>query len=335
MPRNKNSDSYIKFIAVIDIIMKYSDEKHPMTVKEIQNKLYELDYDFQIDYRLIKKFVKNYNDYYDDTVIQSYKKGRNNYFYYANTSLDIMEAKAIVDLVYSSDFFTLTTKENYKKRIQDMFSIHYHSYFHKNLNLHIVKNENDQVFYNELELIVKAIQEKKRIRFEYQKPVIEENHIHKITELAPIDTVFSNNEYYLLCQGTKDSKECIPYRLDYIKNLEIVEESSVNFNPDELQSFHEKLQNMTYMYGKGQLEFIELEFNSAVYSNIIDKFGKKIHPYKINDNTYRVQVKHYINSTFYSWIIGFGGNIQIAGNEKQITKFKEFLTTHFLSYHQN
>ena len=84
------------------------------------------------------------------------------------------------------------------------------------------------------------------------------------------------------------------------------------------------------MYGEGVLEMIELDFKEFVYSNIIDKFGKNIYPYKINDDTYRVQVKHYINSTFYSWIVGFGGNIQIAGNEKQKTRFKDFLINNFI-----
>ncbi len=330
--RNKNKNSYTLYIAVIDTIIKYSDDKHPLTVRDIQEKIYQLDSndDFQLDYRLIKKFVKNYNDYYEDTVIVSYKKGRNNYFYYINTHLDTMEAKAIVDLVYSSDFFTLTAKENYKKRIQNMFSIHYHAYFHKTLDLHIEKNENAQVFYNELELITKAIHQKKKIRFQYQKPQLNQSPSTKYTELAPIDTVFCNNEYYLLCQGSKDPKACIQYRLDYVKNVEIIENSSVYFNPIELQSFHEKLKNMTYMYGEGALEIIELDFKEFVYSNIIDKFGKNIYPYKIDNDTYRVQVKHYINSTFYSWIIGFGGNIQIAGNEKQKARFKDFLMNNFI-----
>ena len=48
---------------VIDIIIKNSDEKHSMTVKDIQDKLYELQYDFHIDYRLIKKYVQYYNEY--------------------------------------------------------------------------------------------------------------------------------------------------------------------------------------------------------------------------------------------------------------------------------
>lgn len=241
-----------------------------------------------------------------------------------------MEAKAIVDLVYSSDFFTQQTKENYKKRIQNMFSIHQHAYFHKNLDLHIEKNENDDVFYHELEIITKAIQEKKKIRFHYQKPQLEAKEDTKVTELAPIDTVFSNNEYYLLCQGAKDPEQCIQYRLDYVNDVEIVEDSFVFFNEKEMSAFHEKLKNMTYMYGEGKLEPIELDFHEKVYSNMIDKFGKDIHPRKIGPELYRVQVKHYINNTFYSWIIGFGGRIQISGSEQQVEKFKEFLRENFL-----
>ena len=81
------------------------------------------------------------------------------------------------------------------------------------------------------------------------------------------------------------------------------------------------------MYGEGQLETIELDFDESVYPNMIDKFGKNIHPYKVNDRIYRVQVKYTINSTFYSWIIGFGGKIRIAGNEKQKEEFRQFLMT--------
>ena len=55
--RNKDKDQYIKFIAVIDIIMKYSDEKHHMTINDIKEKLYELENDFQIDFGQLKNIL--------------------------------------------------------------------------------------------------------------------------------------------------------------------------------------------------------------------------------------------------------------------------------------
>ena len=83
--------------------------------------------------------------------------------------------------------------------------------------------------------------------------------------------------------------------------------------------------------GEGKIKVIELEFTPNVYSNMIDKFGKDIHPKKINENLYCVQVRHIINSTFYSWIIGFGGRIQIADNDVHKKQFKDFLIENFIN----
>lgn len=323
MKRKKDSHSYMKFLAVIDTIQKYGDEKNPLSIKDIQNHIYER-FDFELNFRLIQKYMEEYNEYFDDNCIECMKKGRNNYYYFLNTSLDMMEAKAIVDLVYSSDFFTMKTKDNYKSRIQNMFSHHYQSYFDKVLNGHIVKNENDQVFYQELEVISEAIYKKKKIRFTYLKPQLE-HHDNKSFELAPIDTCFANNEYYLLCQGNKNKDECIQFRLDYVRDVEIIEDSSVSFNAYQIQCFQDKLNTISYMYGDGQLETIELDFDESVYPNMIDKFGKNIRPHKVSDHIYRVQVKYTINSTFYSWMIGFGGKIRISGNDKQKETFEQFL----------
>lgn len=56
MNRNKDSDSYIKYISVIDLIIKNSDEKNPITINQIQDLIYDKGYDFKIDFRIVKKF---------------------------------------------------------------------------------------------------------------------------------------------------------------------------------------------------------------------------------------------------------------------------------------
>jgi len=81
MNRKKDHDSYIKFLGVIDTIINNSDENNPITTKEIKDIINQKGFDFKIDYRIVKKFVENYNDYYNDMVIKSFKKGRTNYFY--------------------------------------------------------------------------------------------------------------------------------------------------------------------------------------------------------------------------------------------------------------
>ena len=327
MQRRKDSDSYVKFLAVIDIIIRRSDEHNPVTVDQIKEYLSAIDYDFEIDSRAVKKYVQFYNDYYNEDVIVSYKQGRNNYFYFTNDVLDYMEAKAILDLVYSSDFFTQTTKQNYKKKLQSMFTVHYQSHFEKVLNAHMDKNASSDVFYKELEVISKAIVQGKKITFKYHKPSINEG-VEKEHTLAPIDTYFSNNEYYLLCQGAKDREYLVMYRLDYIKDVKIIDED-FEITDYEKNLFERKLQMISYMYGEGEEESVTLEFNEELYPNMIDKFGKDIVPVVCGDGKYIVHVRTQVNSTFYSWVVGFGGKIQIV-DPHQSNKFKTFLKQQFL-----
>ena len=58
MNRNKDSDSYIKYISVIDLIIKNSDEKNPITINQIQDLIYDKGYDFKIDFRIVKNLQK-------------------------------------------------------------------------------------------------------------------------------------------------------------------------------------------------------------------------------------------------------------------------------------
>ena len=83
--------------------------------------------------------------------------------------------------------------------MQSLFSENDANKFNKVLDLHIEKNENDQVFYKELDLIIQAINQNKKISFIYHKPSLDITKGPKRTVLAPIDTYFINNEYYLFC----------------------------------------------------------------------------------------------------------------------------------------
>ena len=68
MKRNKDKNSYLKFLAVIDILKTYSNKENPLSIVQIQN--YFKNQDFHLDYRLLDTYIHNYNEYYDDTIIQ-------------------------------------------------------------------------------------------------------------------------------------------------------------------------------------------------------------------------------------------------------------------------
>ena len=162
----------------------------------------------------------------------------------------------------------------------------------------------------------------------YHKPSIT-NDVEKEHTLAPIDTMFNNNVYYLLCQGARNPEDLLSYRMDYINDVKVTDEEFA-LSSYEIEQFQRKLQMISYMYGDGQEEPIVLEFSDEVYPNMIDKFGKDLHPIAQGNGCFRVNVRATINSTFYSWIIGFGGKIRIVDTPNQVQRFKDFLQQHFI-----
>lgn len=341
--RNKDKNQHQKCLTILNIIRTFSDCDHPLTISKLENIISEKNLDFKIDFRLLRKYIQYFNECIGEIVLE--KKGRELYFYYNHPALDVFEAKAIIDLVYSSNFFSQNTKENYIYRMQDLFPTYYSDLFKKPFIFENTKPHNDNLFYQKLYTISEAICNHTFISFSYEKPsLIQKKSETNDTSLqtqkiyAPLDTIFSNNEYYLLCieKESIEQQELFnpkTLRMDYITNVQTVLDNKT-FTLSEIQKnkIMSIIQQSTYMYSDGDIEEIQLSFPDYLYGNMIDKFGK-IDPSDIEyrEERYVVTVKPIVNRTFYSWIIGFGGDIQIVGDAHQIEKFKTFLKTNFLN----
>ena len=74
-----------------------------------------------------------------------------------------------------------------------------------------------------------------------------------------------------------------------------------------------------------QIFYKKIVFERRFLSPKRADFPKK--PKVIHNSTVPITI---INNTFYSWIIGFGGAIQIVGGQSQIERFQNFLKEQFL-----
>ena len=135
---------------------------------------------------------------------------------------------------------------------------------------------------------------------------------------------------------------------DYVENVEDTSTklaTVLGVTPDEIKTILVNgIQNKKYQVefgtmGKGLSELAKEEIDKLEYiiigneGNVKHEYRMQLYqiPKKINENLYCVQVRHIINSTFYSWIIGFGGRIQIADNDVHKKQFKDFLMENFIN----
>ena len=70
------------------------------------------------------------------------------------------------------------------------------------------------------------------------------------------------------------------------------------------------------MYDEGDMETVTLRCRHHMIDHIIDYFGKDVEPFNIAEETFDVNIRVCASTTFFSWVMGYVGDMTIAGPEE-------------------
>lgn len=268
---------------ILNVLKKYSDEDHMLSVAEIQRKIKEI-YNVGIDTRTIRRNINllKYKLDYDISTRDDNGKG-----YYINrdpeTDFEPGEVRAIIDNFSYANYIVPSIAKNIIKKCKSIQTVYenekikdYHIYANdsKTENVEVIKNIED---------ISESIFKNKKIHFEYWKYAITkklEKRIVSSPTVSPYAIVYSKQEFYLI--GIKEGQENFyNYRIDRMKNLEILEDNiTIKKKKSEIQDFAE---SSTEMFG-GKKEEIEAICHILLLDAVFDIFGKNITIEKIPNN---------------------------------------------------
>lgn len=260
---------------ILNILKKYSDEDHMLSVAEIQRKVKEI-YNVEIDPRTIRRNINllKYKLDYDISTRDDNGKG-----YYLNrdpeTDFEPGEVRAIIDNFCYANYIVPSIAKNIIKKCKNIQTV-YENEKIKDYRIYAnnSKTENVEVIKN-IEDISESIFKNKKIKFEYWKYAIT-NKLEKIIVSTPVVSpyaiVYSKQEFYLI--GIKEGQsEFYNYRIDRIKNIEILEEDiTIRKKKSEIQSFAE---SSTEMFG-GKKEEIEAICHIWLLNTIFEIFGRNV-----------------------------------------------------------
>ena len=268
---------------ILNILKKYSDEEHMLSVAEIQRKIKEI-YNVEIDPRTIRRNINllKYKLDYDISTRDENGKG-----YYINrdpeTDFEPGEIRAIIDNFSYANYIVPSIAKNIIKKCKNIQTI-YENEKIKDYQIYAndSKTENVEVIKN-IEDISESIFKHKKIKFEYWKYAItdklEKNIVSKPI-VSPYAIVYSKQEFYLI--GIKEGQTVFyNYRIDRIKNIQILEENiSIKKKKSEIQDFAE---SSIEMFG-GKKEEVEAICHIWLLDAIFDIFGRNITIEKINND---------------------------------------------------
>lgn len=319
----ENNDTRLRILYLYQLLLTQSDEDHPLTTKQITDKMEELHgihmhrTTVPSDIALLKAAGFE---------IMAERKRAWNY-YLSDRTFSLPELKLLIDAVQSSKFIT---EKKSRSLIEKLITLTSETNAEKlKRSIHITdraKSDNEKGYYI-VDAINEAMNVGKKISFLYyeldgkKKQVLKNNG--KPYTVSPFDLIWDGDFYYLT--GFCDERESVrTFRVDRIKKQpEILEDPAV-CKPDDYD-VAKYTTEVFRMFATDEAVEVTLLCDNVVMKSIVDKFGMDVKTKSIGSDQFEVKVKVCAGPTFYRWVFGSGGKIRIQSPDEIKEEYRSML----------
>ena len=316
-------DSKCRILYLLKILMERTDEYHPLSTNQLITILQD-EYGFHTHRTTIASDITELQEFGIDIVIIHTTQNK---FFIGKRKFELPELKLIIDAVESSKFITSKKSQELIDKIYTLASRGQKERLKRNnYVVNRIKPDNEQIYYI-VDVINKAINEKKKISFKYfdytglKTKVL--RHFGELYTISPYKMVWTDDYYYVV--GYSDKRDTVvSFRVDRIATIpEVSAEDAVPI-PEEF-SIKEFSKTSFSMY-IGETIQVDLRCDNSLMKTIVDKFGEDVLTLAYDMNSFRIITDVEVSPTFFRWIFGFCGKIQIIGPQKVKDQYIEMLT---------
>lgn len=318
---SKNTNQKLRMTYLHRIMLQETDGEHGLTMQEILKKLE--GFGIKAERRSI------YNDLEDlfltGLEIEKYREGRDYKYRVVGKKFELAEMKLLVDAIQSSKFITETKSRELIKKITAYGSRHEESKLQRQVYVSgRVKTMNEKI-YDAVDSIHAAIGDNRQIRFKYWQWNVrlepEFRHEGAWYQISPWALTWDDENYYLVAYDS-DEKKIKHYRVD--KMDEVYGCDDKREGQDEFERFNladYSIKNFG-MYG-GREEYVTVEIDQEMIGVFVDRFGRNIMVFPIEEGKVIVRFKAAISSHFFGWIFALGKGVKIVGPNSVVEDIRE------------
>ncbi len=316
----KSENQKQKLFRILEILMRYTDEDHGLTINEIISRLEEWG---------IKAERKSlYSDFatleeLGFSVVRLY--GNPPAYTLAERIFELPELKLLVDAIQSSKFITAEKSFEMIEKLKIFAGSRSSELARQVFVKDRVKTENSASIYT-IDRIHTAIKEKLCITFAYfsynsdKKKYL--RHGEKKYKVSPKALIWSNDNYYLV-GFDEDAGYIKNFRVDKMYKTQILpEETSITSDLYRLNPADYSKKSFG-MYG-GEEILVTMEAREHLAGAVIDRFGKTPTFIK-TDFGFKFSVRVIVSPKFYAWVMGFGSDMRILSPESVVTGMIDML----------
>jgi len=313
-----------KLLYILDILNKESDEKHIISMRELEERLESLGISSQR--KSIARDIAELKEFgYDISTFEENRKGN----FMRSRTFEESELRILIDAVLSSKCITIKKSKELIKKLETLTS----EYAVERLWSQIyvddrIKCSNEEIYYN-IDKINKAISENRKITFNYYTYDIEKGWIPckdgKEYELSPYGLAWHEDFYYLIGLHEKYS-DFAHYRVDRMRNVSISKEmrKAAKYIPQCKNGFNTAdYMKKTFKMFSGETIRVELLFNNCYLNKAVDRFGENANFIKVNDNNFKLTIEANLSEGLISWILQFGAKVEVLYPESLREEIKK------------
>ena len=311
------NNSKRRLLALAAFFKEYTDEEHTFSAVEIC--------DYLAQQGIVAERKAIYSDIealresgYDILCSRGSSKG----FFLASREFQEAEARLMIDAVQTARFITAKKSNELVQKICGLLSKPVAEKMLDKVYIHSAnKGRNEEVYYN-IDLLYRAICDKKQVSFFYYHHYVAKDLSIKITErsfaVSPYALIWSTDHYYLISNNNRYNN-LMHTRIDRIKKVKILDRPARPFaevceyeDTFDSADYEQKLFNMF----SGVEQRVTMRCANSILEEILDRFGNDTAIVSRNADNFTVSVNVITGEGFISWVMQYGGRIEILAPQE-------------------
>lgn len=276
----------ISLIALLDVLKNYSDEQHPLSVKQIQQHISN-DYHITLDRRTFYRHIETLTDLdYDISPFNENGKG----YYLREREFEKSEVLLLCNAIHSSYLIPNKASKELINKLLNTQSKYTKKEFKQSVYIENTNKKDNKQFLLNIEQLSEAINNKKVITFNYTKYNFDKELVNRREELytlSPYFLIYKDEKTYVIGSNPKH-EDLTHFRVDRMANIKVTNEEIPNPIKDE--DPYEYAKTKLYMY-HGEVHKVVLKCDNCILDPMIDVFGKDVSIEEVENNQFILTTK--------------------------------------------
>ena len=299
----------IKLLKIYDMLVKESDETHPLSTYDIIEKLAKQG--IKVERKTLYDDINllNANGF---EVKQTREKC--NMYYVEKRAFDIAEVRILMDAVQAASFITPSKTKILVDKIATLAGPLKGEVVKRNIAVFdTTKHTNENIYLNVFTLN-EAIINHKKISFEYFRldargRRVRRNAEKRVYTVSPLATLLSGDNYYLVCVTDSHPDVISNYRVDRMGDVRTLPQD-IKVADKFLDFDIRKLKKQLFGMFLGERRDVTMQIDKNLVEAVYDKFGAKTRLTPYSDK-YRFTAEVQISDMFFGWCFSLGSGLKI------------------------